>query len=107
MGPNDAEGAELRARFDTTPEVDMLVRAILVVEAKLIRGTCGFVDPEMKFVKHRPNLYNWADNQQKPGGEDWAERYRWSNNQSSLEALPATGIGDCYADMVDVTSSDV
>ncbi len=96
--PADPDWADLRAHFNPSDEIDSLVRAIVIVQVELIRDSCGFVVPRMQLVAERDQLFRWADARQEQLGDGWDDRYRWTNNRTSIDGIPALEIGDEHGD---------
>ncbi len=86
--PGDAEFPELLNAFDVTPELELTLRSIIVVDVTKISDSCGFVVPKMEFVEERRQLYRWAEHQQRGHGESWKTKFAAYNNLTSLDGLP-------------------
>lgn len=62
-------------------------RQIIVLNVESLQTSCGFGIPLYEYKKDRTTLLDWAKNK----GDDGIEKYRWENNQTSIDGLP-TGL---------------
>lgn len=83
--PDDAEWADLRARFAKTRERG--VRAIVVVDLDRISDSCGFAVPLMQHVAARDVL----DVSQQRRDDDYFAEYGAAKNAASIDGLPGLG----------------
>jgi hypothetical protein len=95
--PESTEWTEIRSHFSPSAEITNLLRAIVVVDVRKIRDSCGFVVPRMDLVAERDTLFRWAANKATSEGDGWDNRYRWLNNRESLDGLPGLAIDDIWA----------
>jgi hypothetical protein len=79
----------LFARFTLADEVLPTVRSIVRVEVSRISDSCGFVVPEMNFVRDRRQLYKGAASTIRRHGRDAIRDYCDVNNAQSIDGLPA------------------
>lgn len=81
LEPQDAEYAELRARFPAQPPA----RAIIRVEVTRISDSCGFGVPLFEYRGERTQLPAWAEKK----GEAALLDYQRQKNAVSIDGLPA------------------
>ncbi len=79
--------AELLATFAMTDEQRPAVRSVITVDVERVSDSCGFVVPQMDYVRERDQLYRYADNRIRKLGEDAVREYVTENNASSLDGL--------------------
>ena len=78
--PQDAEWAELSARFPKYPGT----RSVIVVELERIADSCGWGVPRYEYLGERMTLVDYAD---KLGPEKITE-YMTNRNDYSIDGLP-------------------
>jgi Pyridoxamine 5'-phosphate oxidase len=79
----------LFARFELADDVLPTVRSIVSVEVSRISDSCGFVVPEMAFVRDRRQLFKSAASSIRRHGPDAVRDYCDVNNAQSIDGLPA------------------
>ena len=85
----DRRWETLFARFTLADEVLPTVRSIVRVEVSRISDSCGFVVPEMAFVRERRQLFRGAASSIRRHGPDAIREYCDVNNAQSIDGLPA------------------
>jgi Pyridoxamine 5'-phosphate oxidase len=95
----DARFDELFAGFTIADEVMPTVRSIVRIDVERIADSCGFVVPEMTYVKDRTQLYRGADAIIRQHGPDAVRDYCDVNNAESIDGLPGLApFGDGVSD---------
>ena len=79
--------AELLATFEIADEQRRAVRSVITVDVERVSDSCGFVVPQMDYVRERDQLYRYADNRIRKLGEDAVREYVTENNAESLDGL--------------------
>jgi pyridoxamine 5'-phosphate oxidase-like protein len=85
----DTRWGALFARFTLADEVLPTVRSIVRVQVSRISDSCGFVVPEMAYVRDRQQLFNGAASSIRRHGPDAIRDYCDVNNAQSIDGLPA------------------
>jgi hypothetical protein len=85
----DPRFADLFAHFTISDEVMPTVRSIIRIDVHRIADSCGFVVPEMTFVRGRKQLYKGAAAVIRKHGPDAIRDYCDVNNRESIDGLPA------------------
>jgi Pyridoxamine 5'-phosphate oxidase len=85
----DPRWGGLFAGFELADEVLPTVRSIVRVEVSRISDSCGFVVPEMAFVRDRRQLFKGAASSVRRHGPDAIRDYCDVNNAQSIDGLPA------------------
>lgn len=79
---------ELFANFTVTEDVLPTVRSVIRVDLDRISDSCGFVVPEMAFVRQREQLFKGAAAVIRRDGPDAIREYCDVNNAESIDGLP-------------------
>jgi hypothetical protein len=85
---DDADFADLLARFSPGDDVLTILRSIIVVETTRVADSCGFVVPRLTLAEERDHLFRWAEHKAETIGDGWKEQYHRANNRVSLDNLP-------------------
>ena len=81
LTPGDPRFAEVESLFPANPGT----RAFIHVAVSRVVDSCGWAVPVYDFRSYRDTLDRWAINQ----GPDNLDAYRATNNQTSIDGLPA------------------
>jgi hypothetical protein len=84
----DPEFEELFANFTLAEEILPTVRSIIHVDVNRISDSCGFVVPEMTYVRGRKPLLQGASTIRRQG-PDAIREYCDVNNAESIDGIPA------------------
>jgi hypothetical protein len=79
--------AELLATFGVLHEQRPAVRSVITVDVERVSDSCGFVVPQMDYVRERDQLYRYADNRLRKEGPDAVRAYVSANNAESIDGL--------------------
>ena len=91
----DPRFAELFANFTIREQVMPTVRSVIRIDVERIADSCGFVVPEMEYVRDREQLFKGAEVVIRKHGADAIRDYCDVNNAESIDGLPAlTPFGD-------------
>jgi Pyridoxamine 5'-phosphate oxidase len=84
----DPAFSELFANFTLTDDTVPAVRSIIRLDVTRIADSCGFVVPEMAFVRRRRHLLDHAASQIRRYGPDGVRNYCDVNNGHSIDGIP-------------------
>ena len=84
--PTDPQFNQLAPRFPALPGI----RQIILMDISRVKSSCGFGLPLMTFTGDRTEMPTWALDKGEPG----LAEYRMKNNRTSLDGLPAPGMGE-------------
>jgi Pyridoxamine 5'-phosphate oxidase len=91
----DPRFAGLFAHFTIPDEVMPTVRSIIRIDVQRVADSCGFVVPEMTYVRDRKQLFKGAAAVIRQNGPDAIRDYCDVNNRESIDGLPGlTPFGD-------------
>jgi hypothetical protein len=79
----------LLSRFALPDEVLVAVRSIIRLHVTRIADSCGFVVPEMAYVRRREQLFKSAASAIRRFGSDAIRNYCDVNNAESIDGIPA------------------
>ena len=69
-------------------------RAVIVVDVARVADSCGYGVPLMAYEGERPHHRAWAEKKMRVGGAEALLDYQRDKNATSIDGLPAVGLGE-------------